>query len=119
MMEVTLEDLQASVRDTTAFNTLEEYQRLCKVFLELITRIQPIRIISPTHNNYAFFQYSESYRLWPPQSSPSCSSPCPLVRYRVERLFPVMSIYYLLHYYDEGRIHTTRTQSIPATGTNR
>jgi hypothetical protein len=56
MMEVTLEDLQASVRDTTAFNALEEYQRLCKDFLELITRIQPTRIISPTHNNYAFFQ---------------------------------------------------------------
>jgi len=61
MMEVTLEDLQASVRDTTAFNTLEEYQRLCKAFLELITRIQPTRIISPTHKNYAFFQYGESY----------------------------------------------------------
>jgi hypothetical protein len=61
MREVTLIDLQASVRDTTAFNTLEEYFRLCKTFLALVKRIQPTRIISPTHNNYVFFQYGESY----------------------------------------------------------
>lgn len=61
MTEVTLIDLQASVRDTTAFNKLEDYFRLCYAFLELIKRVQPTRIISPTHNHYVFYQYDESY----------------------------------------------------------
>jgi hypothetical protein len=61
MTQVTLVDLQASLCDTAAFNTLEDYFRLCKAFLELLTRTQPTRIISPTHSNYAFFQYGESY----------------------------------------------------------
>ncbi len=32
MTGINLVDLQASVRDTTAFNTLEDYFRLCKTF---------------------------------------------------------------------------------------
>lgn len=61
MTEITLVDLQASVRDTSAFNRLEDYYQLCKTFLELMQKIQPTRIISPTHNNYVFYQYGEDY----------------------------------------------------------
>lgn len=61
MTEITLVDLQASVRDTSAFNRLEDYYQLCKTFLELMQKIRPTRIISPTHNNYVFYQYGEDY----------------------------------------------------------
>ncbi len=61
MTEITLIDLQASVRDTSAFNGLEDYYELCKAFLELMQKMQPTRIISPTHNNYVFYQYDEDY----------------------------------------------------------
>lgn len=61
MKEITLVDLQASVRDTSAFNRLEDYYQLCKNFLELMQKIRPTRIISPTHNNYVFYQYGKDY----------------------------------------------------------
>lgn len=61
MKEITLVDLQASVRDTSAFNRLEDYYQLCKAFLELMQKMRPTRIISPTHNNYVFYQYDETY----------------------------------------------------------
>jgi hypothetical protein len=61
MTEITLIDLQASVRDTSAFNRLEDYYQLCKAFLELMQKMRPTRIISPTHNNYVFYQYGETY----------------------------------------------------------
>ncbi len=61
MTEITLVDLQASVRDTSAFNRLEDYYQLCKAFLELMQKMRPTRIISPTHNNYVFYQYDETY----------------------------------------------------------
>ena len=60
MTEITLADLQASVRDTSAFNRLEDYYQLCKAFLELMQKMQPTRIISPTHNNYVFYQYDKT-----------------------------------------------------------
>lgn len=61
MTETTLLDLQASVQDKSAFSTLTEYFRLSDVFLEYIARTQPTRIVSPTHTNYVFYQYSEEY----------------------------------------------------------
>ena len=61
MTEITLADLQASVRDTSAFNRLEDYYQLCKAFLKLMKKMQLTRIISPTHNNYVFYQYDENY----------------------------------------------------------
>ncbi|HOC20816.1 MAG TPA: hypothetical protein PKL16_04905 [Anaerolineae bacterium] len=61
MTEATLMDLQASVRDTTAFNELKDYFELCYAFLGLVKRIQPTRIVSPTHNHYVFYQYDVSY----------------------------------------------------------
>ncbi|NPV75506.1 MAG: hypothetical protein HPY59_03940 [Anaerolineae bacterium] len=61
MTEITLVDLQTSVRDTGAFNGLEDYYQLCNAFLVLMQRIQPTRIVSPTHSNYVFYQYDETY----------------------------------------------------------
>lgn len=61
MTEVALLDLQASVQDKLAFQTLADYAKLCEAFLEFVGRTQPTRIISPTHNNYIFYQYDDEY----------------------------------------------------------
>jgi hypothetical protein len=61
MTAVTLYDLQVSVQDKTAFNTLADYAHIAQTFLDLVSRAQPTRIISPTHNSYIFFQYDETY----------------------------------------------------------
>ena len=61
MTQVSLLDLQASVQDRSAFGTLADYQRLCGAFLNLVERIRPTRIVSPTHHNYIFYQYDEAY----------------------------------------------------------
>lgn len=61
MTEITLFDLQTSVQDRIAFRTLTDYAKLCTSFLEFINRTQPTRIISPTHNNYIFYQYDETH----------------------------------------------------------
>jgi len=61
MTAITLEDLQASVRDRSAFGELGHYFTLCHTFLSLIEETRPTRIISPTYHNYVFYQYDESY----------------------------------------------------------
>jgi hypothetical protein len=61
MTDLTLQDLQASVQDKSAFSNLLDYSNLCCAFLDLIKTIQPTRIVSPTHNNYIFYQYDENY----------------------------------------------------------
>ncbi len=61
MNETTLLDLQASVKDKAAFGSLIDYRTLCQTFLELVAATQPTRIISPSHSNYIFYQYSEDY----------------------------------------------------------
>ena len=61
MTEVTLEDLQASVLDRSAFKTLDEYQQLCSAYVEFVARTQPTRIISPSHPNYIFYQYGTGH----------------------------------------------------------
>jgi hypothetical protein len=61
MTDVTLTDLQASVKDRSAFGNLDDYFTLCLAFLSLIEQTQPTRIISPSHHNYIFYQYSEAY----------------------------------------------------------
>ncbi|TEU16595.1 MAG: hypothetical protein E3J21_10250 [Anaerolineales bacterium] len=61
MTGITLADLQASVRDRSAFGELGHYFTLCHTFLTLIEKTQPTRIISPTHHNYVFYQYDEAY----------------------------------------------------------
>jgi hypothetical protein len=58
---ITLADLQASVRDKSAFGELGHYYTLCHAFLTLVENTQPTRIISPTHHNYVFYQYDEAH----------------------------------------------------------
>ena len=57
MNEITLLDLQASVQDKSAFSSLGDYRKLCVSFLDFLEGIKPTRIVSPTYNNYIFYQY--------------------------------------------------------------
>ena len=61
MKEATLADLQASVRDKLAFDKLDDYLTLCYSFLSFVKKTPPIRIVSPSHLNYVFYQYGEDY----------------------------------------------------------
>src|SRR4030042_1014789 len=61
MTEVTLADLQASVQDRLAFSSLSDYFTLCDAFLALVQSAKPTRIVSPSHHNYIFYQYDETY----------------------------------------------------------
>ena len=61
MTEATLADLQASVKDRSAFSTLPDYFTLCEAFLRLVQSTRPTRIVSPSHQNYIFYQYDEAY----------------------------------------------------------
>ncbi|HEX9925359.1 MAG TPA: hypothetical protein VGD99_22065 [Anaerolineae bacterium] len=56
-----LDDLQASVQDRSAFEKLSDYFTICLAFLSLLQRIQPTRVISPTDHNYIFYQYDRDY----------------------------------------------------------
>lgn len=61
MKKYTLEDLQESVKDKTAFKTIDDYAKLAIAFLNLIPRLQPTRIVSPNIKSYIFFQYGAKY----------------------------------------------------------
>ena len=61
MTEFVLPDLQASVRDRSAFGELGHYYALCHAFLRFTEETQPTRIVSPRHHNYVFYQYDEAY----------------------------------------------------------
>ena len=61
MTEATLADLQTSVQDRSAFRSITDYCTVCEAFLKFIQKAQPTRIVSPTHHNYVFYQYDESY----------------------------------------------------------
>ena len=61
MKEETLGDLQESVRDKTAYRTLDDYLTICRAFLRLVDRLRPTRIVSPSHAHYIFYQYGEDY----------------------------------------------------------
>ena len=61
MKEVTLADLQESVRDRSAFETLNDYLTIGRAFLSFVEKTHLTRIISPSHPNYIFYQYSEEY----------------------------------------------------------
>ena len=61
MKEATLGDLQESVRDKTAYRTLDDYLRICRAFLRLLGEVQPTRIVSPSHPHYIFYQYGRDY----------------------------------------------------------
>jgi hypothetical protein len=61
MKKYTLEDLQESVRDKTAFKHIADYAKLAIAFLNLIPRLKPTRIVSPNVKNYIFFQYGAKF----------------------------------------------------------
>ncbi|MEW5870267.1 MAG: hypothetical protein AB1894_13410 [Chloroflexota bacterium] len=71
MMTITLPDLQASIQDKTAFKQLGDYAMLCKAFLQFVEETRPTRIISPSHANYVFYQYSQElgYKITRPLNS--------------------------------------------------
>jgi len=68
MNDIILEDLQESVQDKTAFKSLDDYFTICREFLLFLNNTHPTRIISPSHPNYIFYQYSEdhSYKITRP-----------------------------------------------------
>lgn len=61
MTAASLNDLQASVLDRSAFTSLEDYLKLCGAFLGYVASDQPTRIVSPSHPNYVFLQYGQAY----------------------------------------------------------
>lgn len=61
MNEVTLTDLQESVRDRSGFGMLDDYLTICRTFLAFVQKTHPARIVSPSHRNYIFYQYGEDY----------------------------------------------------------
>lgn len=71
MTQTTLGDLQESVRDTSAFDTLEDYQTLGQAFLTFVADTQPTHIVSPSHPNYFFLQYGkdQGHRITRPLNS--------------------------------------------------
>jgi len=58
---MTIAELQQKVRDKEGFPNLESYQQTCLSFLEIITRRELTRIVSPSTPNYVFFQFDESH----------------------------------------------------------
>jgi len=62
MKEATLEDLQESVQDKSAFSTLEDYFTISLEFLNFVEKSCPTRIISPSQPNYIFYQYGKDYK---------------------------------------------------------
>jgi len=61
MTQVTLADLQVSVRDKTAFKTLSDYQAIATAFLSFLQYTQPTRIVSPSRSHYMFYQYDAGH----------------------------------------------------------
>lgn len=63
-----LSDLRASVVDRTAFSRLENYRELADAFLDYLAETAPTKIISPSHNDFIFYQYGpdDVYRITRP-----------------------------------------------------
>jgi len=61
-MKLTLGNLQESVQDKTAFDSLEDYFILTDAFLSHINhKPVPTKIVSPTTPNYVFYQFDKKY----------------------------------------------------------
>lgn len=71
MSSLTLHDLQASVRDNTAFVKIDDYLKITQAFLEYLQSSNPTRIVSPSQKHYIFYQYSEKdgYKITRPLNS--------------------------------------------------
>ena len=61
MKKLTLGDLQESLADKTGFRQLPDYEKFCAAFLAMIGEDRPTRIVSPSHQNYVFYQYSQAH----------------------------------------------------------
>jgi len=61
MSDITLADLQASVKDCAAFGQLSDYASLSRSYLTLLHSLGPTRIVSPSYPDYIFYQYGQSY----------------------------------------------------------
>ncbi|MEZ4832635.1 MAG: hypothetical protein R2873_11670 [Caldilineaceae bacterium] len=61
MTMASLLDLQASLRDRTAFHTLSDFYTICDAFLALLQDSRPTRIVSPSHSHYVFYQYDQDF----------------------------------------------------------
>lgn len=61
MIAKTLADLQESVQDKSAFGKLDDYLAIGCAFMSFVKRARPTRIVSPSHPDYIFFQYSDDY----------------------------------------------------------
>lgn len=59
MKNLTLHDLQASVRDNTAFTNINDYLKITQAFLLFLQNSSPTRIVSPSQQHYIFYQYNE------------------------------------------------------------
>ncbi|MBK8986680.1 MAG: hypothetical protein IPM39_11460 [Chloroflexi bacterium] len=56
-----LEELQASVQDKSAFKQLADYHALTTAFLDLLAQTKPTRIMAPNDHRYVFFQYGKEH----------------------------------------------------------
>ena len=61
MKEPGLPDLQANIRDSSAFTNLEDYLLIAKSYLRYAEEASLTRIVSPSHHNYIFYQYPEDH----------------------------------------------------------
>lgn len=50
-----------SVQDKLAFGKLDDYFKIAHEFLQVREETEPTRIVSPSHPNYVFYQYSKEY----------------------------------------------------------
>jgi hypothetical protein len=57
----TLEDLQHSIQDKSAFKALKDYLTISRAFLAYLRAAKLTRIDSPSHRNYIFYQYGSEY----------------------------------------------------------
>jgi len=58
----TIGDLQESLADKSGFKQLPDFGKYCSAFLALMENDRPTRIISPSHENYIFFQFGKVHR---------------------------------------------------------
>ncbi len=70
-MKELIYDLQASLLDREGFTSLEEYEKFTTEFLVYLENADITRIVSPSHANYIFFQFSEglSHKITRPLNS--------------------------------------------------
>ena len=61
MSDSVLTDLQRSIRDGSMPTSLHDYLAVCLAFLRFVDSVHPTRIVSPSHHNYIFYQYTEAY----------------------------------------------------------